>query len=179
MLAYDSNILYNASKDCRFDPNPYKCQVFKDFSRKVLDLGKVKGCVIPETVKREVRSYLIDEYAHHCKVQSVDRKAKRFVERFTDKLIVRAMKDKKFLLTCTSMDRDKMRRIARTARGDWKIVAESFLAGDDVTLVSFDHNITDDYCKMVYKEVAKEVAEEVGVSIAKHWDALKPDFLVE
>jgi len=177
MLAYDSNIFYNVSRDCRLAHNPYKCEVLKSLSKKVLDLGKVKGCVIPETVKREVRSYLIDEYAHHCKVQSVDRKAKRFVERFTDKLIVRAMKDKKFLLTCTSMDRDKMRRIARTARGDWRIVAESFLAGDEVTLVTFDHNITDDYCKKVYKETAEEVAKELGIKIAEKWGALRPDIL--
>jgi len=179
MLAYDSNIFYNVSRDCRRDFNPYKCQVVKSLSKKALELGKLKGCIIPQTVKKEVRSYLIDEYASYCKVQKVDPESRKFIARFTDKLVARAMKDEKFLLTCTSIDTDRMRRIARTIRGDWSIVAESFLAGDDVTLVTFDHNITDDYCKKVYREVAEEVAKEVGVKIAERWDAVRPDFLVQ
>jgi len=176
MLAYDSNIFYKASADCRHAQDPNKCMGYKVAASKALEAGKVHGCLIPNTVQREVRKHIIDEYAYFCDRQILDGNEKRFVEKFVDKLVAVAMKDEKFLVTCTSMGKDRLERIARARRGDWRIVAETLAEGKDITLVSFDHNIVDDYCVKVYKKVAEDVANKMKYKTGK-WSAKRPELL--
>jgi len=176
MYAYDSNLYYKASQDCRRAYDPDKCLGYKNSSLRAFEAGKVGGCIVPHTVQREVRRYLIEEFTPFCEMQELDARKKRFVEKFVDKLVAVAMKDEKFLATCTSMGQDRFHRIARARRGDWKIVGETLAEGRDVTLVSFDHNIVDDYCVRKYRETAERVAEEMKFELAE-WEAKRPELV--
>ena len=169
MIALDSNILYVVSQDCRRTPDYEFCIRRKNLANKVLEFGKVHGCAIPKTVEKEVRRFMIEEYAPFCRRERVEKKE---IEEFVDKLTYKAEKDLKFLDMCTPSGKSKYERIWKAREGDWKIVAESMV--NKRLLVSFDKNIYDDYCKKVYREVAKEV----GID-ADDWDAMHPREFLE
>ena len=173
MIALDSNVLYVASRDCRYALDYERCVRRKKLANEILEFGKVHGCVIPYTVKEEVKRTIIEEYAPFCKIERIeDNKNKEFVEKFIDRLIAIANKDEKFLVTCTPEARDKYTRISKAMKGDWRIVAETIARGE--TLVSFDKNMYHPYCKAVYRKVASEL----GVD-ANDWDAFHPREFLE
>ena len=168
MIALDSNVLYIASRDCRQAPDYEWCMRRKKLAIEILEFGKMHGCVIPNTVKEEVKRTIIEEYAPFCKIERINKdKKKKFVEKFVNKLVTIANKDDKFLVTCTPEAHDKYTRISKAMKGDWRIVAETIVRGE--TLISFDKNIYHPYCKAVYRKVASEL----GVD-ANDWDALHP-----
>jgi len=179
MLAYDANIFYSALRDCRTTFDKLKCEGRKKLALKALKLGEVIGCVIPPTVREEVKKSWLEELAPHCRTYGInDTRKQRFIDRFIDKLVVRAMHDPEFLAVCTSEAPTEEARIAKAKKGDWKIVAETFLLDEPIRLVTFDHNIFNNYCKKVYREVAEEIAQKLGLKIQKDWDAIKPELVL-
>lgn len=170
MKVFDSSVIYNATMDCRFTHDKEKCERRKKAALKEIEEAKLSsGCAIPTSVYSEVRRSVLNEYVGFCHPITLDKKRERFVSTFTNKLISRANKDREFYERCTSEGRDYGERIYKACKGDWRIVAESFLAGEDVELVSFDWDITDSVCARTYLEVAETLAKELGVPIAKSW----------
>ncbi len=155
-IAPDSNIFYYISRDCRNVVDKEKCEERKAVSKKVIEIGEQRGCVILPTVDREVRRVIIKEYAPYCEVVSVKGKDLEKIRKFVDKLVVKAINDELFLELCTSKKgEDKFDRIKSAMKGDWKLLGEAISVGAEV--VTFDHNLTDSYCRHVYEEVAKDV----------------------
>lgn len=196
-IALDTNIFYSLIRDCRSAYDQEKCVKNKVAAKKILEYGRIRGCVIPTPVQREAKKEWIKEFAPFCSLKEVSREEKRAIDKFVDKLVTIAARElkeseklkrlsrikrvdrkeieeaRKFLNLCTpEKAKNDYERIAKAKEGDWKIVAESMI--EKATLVSFDKNIHNEYCKEIYKKVA----EEVGIDY-DGWDAKNPHEFLE
>ncbi|RLI84757.1 hypothetical protein DRP07_00140 [Archaeoglobales archaeon] len=186
----DTNIIHELNNNCHRIRDKGRRISCLERQKKIESIMEGKGCtLVPGFLEEELRyrnvsskngKYVIFTYdvdgkkiAAVCDSKKLSSSEREFVERFVSRLAEEAIDNQRFFVACTQEARQnepKMEAIRRSMRHDWKAVASSMLIEDDVRLLSYDRDVTDEYCKSVYVSAAKHV----GGAKANSWDAVRP-----